>query len=282
MTESSIRIAGLTVTYGGVKAVDDFSLSVPTGAIFGLLGPNGAGKSSTIRCISTVQTPQAGTITVAGVDTQQHPNEVRRSLGVVPQGLALYDNLSVLKNLQLFGGLYGLGGKLLNDRIGWGLALAQLEDHADKRVSALSGGMQRRLNIAASLLHDPKILVFDEPTAGVDPQSRNHILETIRTLHQEGRTVIYTTHYMEEVEALCDRVAIMDAGKLILADTLAQVLTQTKPRSFRFTADAPMDTEVVRNALREAGVSVVDIESESHTLEQVFLDLTGRGLRDAS
>lgn len=278
----SIEITDLHVRYGAAFAVEGLSLTVPTGACFGLLGPNGAGKSSTIRCIASTQTPASGSIRVGGHDVSTDSEAVRRSIGVVPQGLALYESLAVAENLRIFGGLYGLRGAALAARVDWGLDLSQLGGHRQKRVSELSGGMKRRLNIACSLLHDPKILVFDEPTTGVDPQSRNHIFDTVRALHKEGRTVVYTTHYMEEVEALCDRVAIMDHGKLVACDTLEALLAGTGTREFRLALTEVADPAELRVRLAAAGIAVDELESQGRSLESVFLAVTGRALRDAS
>ncbi len=224
----------------------------------------------------------SGRILVGGHDVASDPAAVRRLLGVVPQGLALYENLSVVENLRVFAGLYGLRGDALRGRVDWGLELSQLTSYREKRVHTLSGGMKRRLNIAASLLHDPKILVFDEPTTGVDPQSRNHIFDMIRSLHTEGRTVVYTTHYMEEVEALCDRVAIMDRGQLIVCDALSALLADTGSREFRLSLGGVASTEVLRAQLAAAGIDVEGLSSNGRSLETVFLSLTGRALRDAS
>lgn len=164
----------------------------------------------------------------------------------------------------------------------WGLDLAQLDAHGSRKAGELSGGMKRRLNIACSLLHDPQVLIFDEPTAGVDPQSRNHIFDTIRRLHQEGRTVVYTTHYMEEVEALCEHVAVVDHGKLVACDSLAALLRRAAPTSFRLRPTVPTTAEEMRQRLDAAGFGSVGLEAEGQSLEAVFLELTGRALRDAS
>jgi ABC-2 type transport system ATP-binding protein len=212
-------------------------------------------------------------VSVLGFDVMTQPRDVRAVLGVVPQGLAIYEELTVAQNLSVFGGLHGLRGEALKARVRWGLDLSQLGDARDKRVSGLSGGMKRRLNIAAALLHDPKVLVFDEPTTGVDPQSRAHIFDTIRTLHREGRTVVYTTHYMEEVEALCDSVAIVDHGVLVAHDTLPALLASAQPTAFRIPAGPG-----TRERLAAAGFA--DPEGEGRSLEQVFLDRTGHALRD--
>ena len=276
-----LEIRDLVVRYGDLTAVDGLSLTVESGTLFGFLGPNGAGKSTTLNCVASIREPTSGSITIDGVDVAKDPIAARALLGLVPQSLALYEPLSVVDNLRCFAGLAGLRGKRRRDRIEWGLALAQLEARKDTLVSTLSGGMKRRLNLAASLLHDPKLVLCDEPTAGVDPQSRNHLFDTIRKLNEEGRTVIYTTHYMEEVEALCSRVAIIDKGKLIANDTLGALLEE-KGESTRFLLDIKeaKSRETVKALLEHAGLDFSALTQSAHTLEDVFLDLTGRALRD--
>lgn len=274
-----IEISGLVVEFGAHRAVDGLSLTVPAGSLYGLLGPNGAGKSTTIGCIAGLRRPTAGQICVDGINPQEAPRTVRTRLGVVPQTLALYASLSVRRNLQIFGGLMRLRGAHLAQRVEWGLALAQLEDRADAIVGTLSGGMQRRLNLAAALLHDPPIIICDEPTTGVDPQSRNHLFETIRALHAEGRTVIYTTHYMEEVEALCDRVAILDRGRCIAEDRLDALLDAGEPATVSLHLDDPAARARLDAVLAEAGIAA-RITTRARSLETVFLELTGRALRD--
>ncbi|MFT7620986.1 MAG: ABC-2 type transport system ATP-binding protein [Myxococcota bacterium] len=241
-----IQVEDLHVRFGEVRAVDGLSLQVEAGAMLGLLGPNGAGKSTTIACMAGLLTPHSGRVTVDGTPVEGNANAVKRKLGIVPQHLALYDDLNVRQNLEIVAGLYGLGGGERRSAVARALALSQLEGRAKVIVGTLSGGMKRRLNLAASLLHSPPILICDEPTTGVDPQSRNHIFDTIRALHQEGLTVIYTTHYMEEVEVLCDQVAIVDHGRVIAHDQLENLV------------------------------------ADGRSLEDVFLDLTGRALRDAT
>ncbi len=240
----TIQISDLEVRYGDHQAVDKLNLTIESGLIYGLLGPNGAGKSTTIHCLCGIMEPNAGRIEIHGQSVSENPKAVRSRVGFVPQTLALYEQLSVHHNLEIFGGLFGLNSSALTKRIEWALEIAQLQNRSSDRVQTLSGGMKRRLNLVSSLLHDPSVIVCDEPTTGVDPQSRNHLFDSIRALNKEGRTVIYTTHYMEEVEALCDRVAIMDHGRIIAEDSLQSFL------------------------------------SENTSLEQVFLDRTGRGLRD--
>lgn len=273
-----IRIEGLRVRFGDFTAVDGLDLEVPEGSLFGLLGPNGAGKTTTISCLAGLRRPTAGAITLGGHDVIAHPAEARRQVGLVPQRLALYPTLTVRQNLEFFGGIQGLKGRARRDRRDWALALAQLDSKADARVDTLSGGMKRRLNLACGLLHDPPVIICDEPTTGVDPQSRNHLFETIRALHAEGRTVIYTTHYMEEVEALCDQVAIVDRGRLVAHDQLAALLGRRgDPHQFSVTVRGG-DVAAIRAALAPLGVDTV--EPVARTLEQVFLELTGHRLRD--
>jgi ABC-2 type transport system ATP-binding protein len=187
--------------------------------VFGLLGPNGAGKTTTISMITGLLEPTSGSITVDGLDLQTHTNAVKAKLGLVPQELALYPTLSARDNLDFFGRIYGLGGKQLRERVDAMLELVELSDRADEAIETYSGGMKRRINIAAGLLHQPKVLFLDEPTVGVDPQSRNAIFEGVEALNRAGMTVIYTTHYMEEAERLCHRVAIIDEGQIIALDT---------------------------------------------------------------
>lgn len=273
-----ISVQNLTVTFGATRAVDDLTLEVAEGALLGLLGPNGAGKSTTIACIAGLRRPQRGDVTVGGVDVGADPRAARRLLGVVPQALALYPSLSVRRNLRIFAGLAGVAADRIADRIEWGLDLAQLAERADARVGTLSGGMQRRLNLAAALLHAPPIIICDEPTTGVDPQSRNHIFETIRRLHAEGRTVIYTTHYMEEVEALCERVAIIDRGRLVAHDDLAALLDDEQAAKVALHFDRPVALEALESALESLGSP--RIERSRRSLEALFLELTGRALRD--
>ncbi|MBI4956477.1 MAG: ABC transporter ATP-binding protein [Myxococcales bacterium] len=276
-----ISIEGLEVSYGSVRAVAGLSLDVPKGSLFGLLGPNGAGKTTTILCIAGLRAPTAGKVRVGGRDPVRDAAVVRRMLGLVPQNLALYQDLSVRDNLRFFGGLFGVEGAKLTSRVAWGLDLAELGSRAAATVSTLSGGMKRRLNLACGLLHEPELLVCDEPTTGVDPQSRNHLFETIRRLNAEGRTVVYTTHYMEEVEALCSRVAILDHGRLVACDELATLLAAgASERHFELELTRAATPDAVRRALDAAGLASDKLAAAPRSLEQVFLDLTGHGLRD--
>ena len=276
-----ITIEGLEVRYGSVRAVDGLDLEVPKGSLFGLLGPNGAGKTTTILCIAGLRAATAGKVRVGGRDPVREAPLVRRMLGLVPQNLALYQDLSVRDNLRFFGGLFGVEGAKLASRVAWGLDLSQLSAKAGAVVSTLSGGMKRRLNLACALLHEPELVVCDEPTTGVDPQSRNHLFETIRQLNAEGRTIVYTTHYMEEVEALCSRVAIVDGGRLVACDDLATLLASGGAnRRYDLELSEAAEPDAVRQALAAAGLASDKLAAAPRSLEQVFLSLTGHGLRD--
>ena len=240
-------------SYGSLVAVDGLTLRVRPGEVLGVLGPNGAGKSTTINMAVGLLAPDAGTVSIDGKGAPTDPR-VRRSIGVAPQSLALYELLSGDENLRFFGEVYGLTGTTLAARVQWALDFVGLADRRRDRVAAYSGGMKRRLNLAAALVHDPELILLDEPTVGVDTQSRNQILENILTLKRLGRTVIYTTHYMEEAERLCDRIAVIDQGKLLALGTVQELL----------------DAQGVKPTLVLQGA----------TLEEVFLRLTGRSLRD--
>src|SRR5215831_4923749 len=221
--EAVLELAGLGKDYGARVAVQSVDLAIRRGEIFGLLGPNGAGKTTTISMACGVVPPSRGTARIAGHDIRSDTFAAKRAIGLVPQDLALYDELSPRQNLAFFGQLYGLAGDELAQRIDWALGIAGLTDRAGDLVKTFSGGMKRRLNLAAGLIHEPTLLVLDEPTVGVDPQSRRHIFDSIRTLRDRGMTILYTSHYMEEVEELCDRVAIMDAGAIVASGTLAEL-----------------------------------------------------------
>ncbi len=212
-----LSVAGLSKSYGSRRAVDGVSFQVQRGQTVGLLGPNGAGKSTTVSMICGLLHADAGTVTLDGEPVGQGASAAKRKLGLVPQDLALYEDLSAIENLKLFGALYGLKGAALSRRAEEVLALVGLSDRAKDKPSTFSGGMKRRLNIGAALLHDPQLLILDEPTVGVDPQSRNAIFDTLEALKAQGRSLIYTSHYMEEVERLADHIVIIDHGK-VLAD----------------------------------------------------------------
>lgn len=220
-----LEVDQLEKKYGDFRAVKGISFSVEEGEVFGLLGPNGAGKTQTISMLTGVIPPTSGTARIAGHDIKSDMNEVKKINGLVPQDLALYPTLSARVNLNFFGRIYGLGGSELRERVEDVLRIVALTDRADQTVDKYSGGMKRRVNIAAGLVHQPRLLFLDEPTVGVDPQSRNHIFESVIRLNRErGMSVVYTSHYMEEVELLCNRVAIIDEGNIIAMDTVKNLI----------------------------------------------------------
>ena len=215
VAKAIVTVTDLVKRFGDNAAVDGVSFDILEGEIFGLLGPNGAGKTTAISMISCLLAPTSGEVIVDGASVTKDPRKVKSALGVVPQEIALYPTLTALENLRFWGRMYGLGGRLLEDRVAEALDTAGLADRARERIETYSGGMKRRINIAAGIMHHPRVLLMDEPTVGIDPQSRNHILETVKELNRRGMTVLYTSHYMEEVEFLCDRVGIIDHGKVI-------------------------------------------------------------------
>jgi ABC-2 type transport system ATP-binding protein len=249
MAEAFLTAQELHKSFNEHKAVDGVSFTIYKGEIFGLLGPNGAGKTTTIRMLSTVLEPDSGDVTIGGYSVRRNANAVRSLIGVCPQELALYEELSALDNLVFFGRMVGLDGKEARAQAAARLELLGLAQRAKGRVDKFSGGMKRRVNLAVSLMGHPELLFMDEPTVGIDPQSRNNIYDTIEGLRDKGMTILYTTHYMEEADRLCDRVAIMDGGRIIAIDT---------PRELRSQIGPP----------------------DQVTLEDVFLRLTGRSLRD--
>ena len=251
-----LQATDLYKSYGANAAVAGVTLRVGPGEIVGLLGPNGAGKSTTVSMLCGLIRPDRGTVTIAGEAVGDDASTVKRRLGLVTQEISLYEDLSAMGNLELFGALYGVKKPLLAERARAALELVGLADRAKALPSTFSGGMKRRLNIACALVHDPDVLLLDEPTVGVDPQSRNAIFANLETLRARGKALVYTTHYMEEVERLCDRIVVMDHGKVIATDT----------------------KEGLRALLPAGAVRKVVVEGPS--LEDVFLHLTGRQLRD--
>lgn len=244
----ALEAASLVLRYkkSGAPALDNFNLQVKKGEFFGLLGPNGAGKTTAISILSNRFPADSGSVSILGDDYTQQRNRIKQKLGLVPQDIALYDNLSARENLAFFCKLYGFSGAALRDRIQQGLAFAGLTDQAARLVQTFSGGMKRRLNLAAGLLHDPQILFLDEPTVGIDTQSRHLIHEQLSRLNHDGMTILYTTHYMEEAQELCSRIGIMDSGTIIKQGTPDELLGR----------------------------------SDHASLENLFLSLTGRQLRD--
>ncbi len=224
MTEHTLVVEGLAKSFGDLRAVRELSFEVAPGETFGLLGPNGAGKTTTISMICGLLRPDAGSVTVDGISIRPGSTSGRELIGYVPQELALYPDLSGRDNLRFFGRLYGLRGAAARARIDETLEMVGLTDRADDRVDQYSGGMQRRLNIAAGMLHRPRLLILDEPTVGIDPQSRNAILEAVAALGESGMSVLYTTHYMEEAERLCRRVGIVDHGRLLACGTRRELV----------------------------------------------------------
>ena len=308
-----LEVEDLRRTFGDLVAVDGVSLRIDAGETYGLLGPNGAGKTTAISMICGLLEPDAGTVTVCGESVTSRVVAPRRHIGYVPQDLALYPDLTARENLAFFGRVQGLSGRSLQDAVAGGLDVAGLADRADDRVEDYSGGMKRRLNIAIGLLHQPRLLILDEPTVGVDPQSRNAILSTVEGLADEGRAVLYTTHYMEEAQRLCDRVGIIDQGQLRAEGTRRELIGLIGEGD-RVRLVGTGDLEVVAEALRglaavdsvvvgpdgvdvgmpdarhgvagvlevaaSAGLAVQSVEVVEPDLETVFLHLTGKALRD--
>lgn len=303
----------LSLSFGERTAVDDVGFHVSAGETYGLLGPNGAGKTTTISMVCGLLAPDAGSVSVNGEEMRTERCAAKSHLGLVPQDLALYEDLSGRENLDFFGRLQGLTGDTLVRRIAEVLDLVGLSDRADERVAEYSGGMKRRCNIGAALLHEPNLLILDEPTVGVDPQSRNAILSGITDLQAAGMAVLYTTHYMEEAERLCDRIGVMDEGKLVAEGSTAELVSLVGEHPvLRLNGDGdlphletqvsgldgvvkatvcdgrldviaqdagPVLGDVLRQA-DEAGVRVTGVSVDEPDLEDVFLHLTGKALRD--
>lgn len=315
MTSTFLDVQNLIKSYGARKVVDDVSFSVLRGQILGLLGPNGAGKSTTVSMICGLLKPDQGIVLVDGQVMQAGNNAVKFKIGLVPQDLALYEDLTSIENLKLFCALYGLKGDNLEQRCNAVLDLVNLNDRAGDKPATFSGGMKRRLNIAAALLHDPELLILDEPTVGVDPQSRNAIFDSIEVLKSRGMTLIYTSHYMEEVERLADHIVIIDHGKVISNETPAE-LYRRLPAQAALSVDvssevaeadvaslsllpgvnsvcvsdhakhlevALSDHDVALSLLKwlaKTGYKTNHFSTAKTNLEDVFLTLTGRSLRD--
>ena len=310
---SLLEVKNISKGFKDIKAVDNLSFNVEKGEIFGLLGPNGAGKSTTISMISTLFLPTEGEILYEGINIINEPKKIQKDLGIVPQEIALYPTLSGYQNLYFWGHTYGIRGKELKSRIYEISETIGLKDRLKDNVEKYSGGMKRRLNIGAALLHKPKLLIMDEPTVGIDPQSRNHILETINILNREGMTIIYTSHYMEEAEGLCTRIGIMDKGKMMAMGTTDELINIVKGKEkikvkFDNVSDELIANIKVLNYIDEVQVNgkdinlitlngktifedlidiakrtnekILSINIKKPNLESVFLHLTGRALRD--
>jgi ABC-2 type transport system ATP-binding protein len=312
---SILEARNLVKNYGDSPAVKGISFDIEEGEIFSLLGPNGAGKTTTISMLSTLFLPTSGEATVGGHSITREPMAVRNLIGVVPQDLALYEDLTARENLSFWGQMYGLSGRSLKTRIDQVLEQIGLADRAKNRVKTYSGGMKRRVNIGVGLLHKPKLLFMDEPTVGIDPQSRRAILDSVKDLNKQGMTVLYTTHYMEEAAELSDRVGIIDHGELIALGTQAELTKQvgemetlilhvgenddpeplaTAIRTLKgvlkadvtdhtITVIVPEAEEALAPAVTKAnelGVKIHSVDMLEPNLEAVFLHLTGRALRD--
>jgi len=309
--ESVIEVRSLVKRYGELVAVNAVSFKVAKGEIFGLLGPNGAGKTTTISILSCITPPTSGSAMVSGIDVVTDSLTARSKIGVVPQEIALYPTLSARDNLMFWGRMYGLPNRTLTRRVDELLSIVQLSDRASSRIDTFSGGMKRRINIAAGLLHRPDVLFLDEPTVGIDPQTRRNILDLIKELNAEGLTILYTTHYLEEAEFLCNRVGIMDEGKMIAVgtrDELTESIGATGVIAVRadglndalvdWLAALPAVSKVARNEdgltlnvvrgadllptvvekLAGSGVDIHSLDVTVPNLESVFLHLTGRRL----
>lgn len=308
-----LDIRGLTKKFGDFIAVDNMSLSVGEGEIFGFLGSNGAGKSTTINLVASLLRPTSGEISILDRNIAKHRRFAKMNLGIVPQDLAIYHDLTALENVIFFAGLYGLRGEELKERALEALHFVGLEDKAKSYPKIFSGGMKRRLNIACAIAHRPKLIIMDEPTVGIDPQSRNYILGSVRRLNEMGCTIIYTSHYMEEVEEICTRIAIVDHGKIIADGTKEQLIaaiTDMKNITIELKKADPELTATLKQIAGIKAVSVHDnvitissdlavdnlgtilkllidsgseikaVEEQAPNLETVFLTLTGRNLRD--
>lgn len=308
-----LKISNLKKSYGQLQAVKGIDLTVEKGEIVGLLGPNGAGKSTTISMISTLIKPDTGLIEFKDIDVLKDPKPIQKVLGIVPQEIALYPTLTGYENLKFWGHAYGLKGHKLKERIEEVSEIIGIKDRLKDKVEKYSGGMKRRINIGAALLHNPELLIMDEPTVGIDPQSRNHILETIKVLNQNGMSIIYTSHYMEEVEFLCDRIYIMDEGQVIASgtkDSLVSSINGDRKVIVSFAEDPNGIKDVLENnenvervevdenqltvytkkkenlikevveASSQFDIEMTSIDVENPNLETVFLKLTGKALRD--
>ncbi|SES96386.1 ABC transporter ATP-binding protein [Paenibacillus sp. NFR01] len=308
-----LEIRELSKKFGDFIAVDHISLTIREGEIFGFLGANGAGKSTTINMVSSLLRPSGGEIRILGKDIARNRRHAKMNLGIVPQELAIYEDMTAYENVSFFAGLYGLRGKKLQDSVLEALEFVGLSDKAKQFPKNFSGGMKRRLNIACAIAHKPKLIIMDEPTVGIDPQSRNYILASVRKLNESGCTIIYTSHYMEEVEEICTQIAIVDHGKVIAEGTKEQLkATITDMKNIRIElksslgsesdkiktiagvrkaeqeenvlhiySDAAVDNlNLILKQLIEDGKEIKAVEEQEPNLETVFLTLTGRKLRD--
>ena len=307
-----IRVKDLQKSYGSLRAVDGISFEVPEGQMLGFLGPNGAGKTTTLSMISGLLKPDRGQVSIGEIDVWHSPKEAKRILGLVPQDLALYEELTARENLMFWGSLFHLPRSELKANIEVWLERVGLKDRAKEAVSKFSGGMKRRLNLAIGLVHNPKVVLLDEPTVGIDPQARKNILDIIREIVKEGSTILFTTHHLEEAEALCDRIAIIDHGKIletgsveelakvvgdgdivsingsftavqlktILENESVNILNAAEHTATMSLSHGGLNIAALLQKFSEAGIEITDISMQKPSLESVFLKLTGRELRD--
>lgn len=309
-----LKIKDLTKKFGDFIAVDNMSLSIAEGEIFGFLGSNGAGKSTVIHMVTGLLRKNNGSIMILGKETSKHSKFIKKHIGLVPQELAIYEDLTAYENVRFFAGLYGLRGRKLQDRTEEALKFVGLTEKQKSYPKTFSGGMKRRLNIACAIAHQPKLIIMDEPTVGIDPQSRNYILTSVRKLNEMGCTIIYTSHYMEEVEEICTRIAIIDHGKIIAEGTkeqLKSLITDSKLIFITVQSVEAIDVTAIQAIQGVANINVVEntvqittelgvnnlnqiiayfinnqieirtLDEKEPNLETVFLTLTGRNLRDA-
>jgi ABC-2 type transport system ATP-binding protein len=308
-----ITVRSISKSFGHIEAIKNVSFSINKGEIFGILGPNGAGKSTIVNILNTLVKPDKGDVIFHGVNINDDGDMIKLIMGVVPQEIALYEELSAYENLMFWGGLYDIPKQELKANVNKTLEIVDLVNRKDDRIKTFSGGMKRRINIACSLLHNPKILVLDEPTVGVDPQNRNHIFEVIERLNNEGMTIIYTTHYMEEAERFCDKIAIIDIGRIIAQGTLKELrgISDVKDQLTikladvnnetitRITSENPLfrfdstsntlkvecgnisnDISIIINHIQNSGGVIERIYTQGTNLESIYLKLTGKELRD--
>ncbi len=310
---NAIELKNLVKKYNGLSVVDNLNLNINEGDIHGFLGPNGAGKSTTINMICGIVKPTSGKINVYGKDNKKYFNEIKNYIGLVPQNIALYTQFTARENVMFFGRLYNLKGRELKKSVDKALELTGLSEFSDKKVEYFSGGMKRRLNISCGIVHKPKMIIMDEPTVGIDPQSRNYILNSIKMLNKNGATVLYCTHYMEEVEAICNEISIIDYGKKIVTGTKEELKNKVREnrvlelsldkydkevilglKSIEGVKQVNVDDNLIKiivikdvdnlssiiNYLARKGLKIIHINYSDITLEMVFLTLTRNKLRD--